>query len=91
MELNIIREMWARVSKVSTNPEVEKLLRATQLFELVSNPQEAYNYIDNLLSSINEDELKKESILMTIEGNDISLFDLLSSLRQDVIDKLINY
>lgn len=90
MGLNNVREIWELVSKISTNPEVEKLLRATQLFEFVSNPMEAYNYIDNLLSDIKEESLKNESVLVTIDGKEVSLYDLLSSLRQNINDKLYN-
>ena len=46
MAINRIREMWELVSKTVVNPEVDKLLRATQLFEFVKNPETAYIYID---------------------------------------------
>lgn len=89
MELNTIREMWELVSKTAVKPDVEKLLRATQLFEFVKNPETAYVYIDNILDSINKKKLQNETIVVTSEGNEISLFDLFESLKKDVSGKII--
>ncbi len=89
MEYNTIREMWELVSKTVVNPEVDKLLRATQLFEFVKNPETAYVYIDNILDSINQDKLQKETIVVTSEGKEVSLFDLFLLLKDDISSKII--
>lgn len=81
--------MWELVSKTAVNPEVEKLLKATQLFELVKNPKTAYAYIDNMLDSINVEKLQEEAVVVTSEGNEITLFDLFVSLKKDVSGKII--
>ena len=84
-----IRDMWKLVSDMSVNPEMSKLLRATQLFNLVKNPQSAYLYINNLLDSINEQSLGNETVVVTIDGKEVSLSDLLSSLRKVVNEELL--
>ena len=80
--------MWELVSKTAVHPEVEKLLRATQLFELVNNPETAYAYIDNLLDSINKDKLNEEAVVVTFDGKDVSLFDLYTGLKDKVNNKI---
>lgn len=75
--------MWELVSKTAVNPEVEKLLKATQLFELVKNPKTAYAYIDNMLDSINVEKLQEEAVVVS-NGSEISFTDLLSSLKTTV-------
>ena len=87
MATNRIREMWELVSKIVVNPEVEKLLRATQLFEFVKNPEIAYNYIDNILGSINEEKLKNETVIVD-GGDEVTFEDLLSSLKNNVNNEL---
>lgn len=89
MELNTIREMWELVSKTAVNPEVEKLLRATQLFEFVKNQANAYTYINILLGSINGEELRKETIVMSDNGKEVTLFDLFSSLKTAVESEIL--
>ena len=81
--------MWELVSKTAVNPEVEKLLRATQLFELVKNPETAYVYIDDILNGINIEKLKNEAVVVTIEGKEVSLLDLFLSLKDDISSKII--
>ena len=88
MAINRIREMWELVSKTVVNPEVDKLLRATQLFEFVKNPETAYNYIDNILDSINKEKLKNETVVVD-GGNEVTFEDLLSSLKDEVNNELL--
>ena len=88
MAINRIREMWELVSKTVVNPEVDKLLRATQLFEFVKNPETAYIYIDNILDSINKEKLKNETVVVD-GGNEVTFKDLLSSLKDDVNNELL--
>ena len=80
--------MWELVSKTAVNPEVEKLLRATQLFELVKNPETAYVYIDNILDSINVEKLQEEAVVVS-NGSEITFTDLLSSLRTAVESEIL--
>ena len=81
--------MWELVSKTAVNPEVEKLLRATQIFEFVKNPANAYTYINILLASINKENLMKEAFVFSENGHDVSLYGLFTLLKEKVENEIL--